>query len=201
VDSREVAFDYRLRGKASLAGSFHRNRIRDMIAPEADAATGLQQHHNTGGARTEGAEFEFRSQYEALSLRTSVSWQRGRHDNGAELANAPRLLGKLLLALPLPAGLSFSWETRVTGKRTGDSGSASVAGTPVGSSAVSHATLAGVAAGAMDWQLRLSNVFDRTYGDVIGTEFSSAFPGAMASPMPTMEQDGRALFLRLRWKL
>jgi hypothetical protein len=51
----------------------------------------------------------------------------------------------------------------------------------------------------VEWQLKISNLFDRSYGSVVGTEFSSNFPGVQQSPMPLMIQDGRALAARLRW--
>lgn len=187
-------------GTARLAASLYRNRIQDLIAIETDPATALQQHRNVGGAEARGLELEGRALWGGVALRASVAWQNVRHESGAIIANAPRRLAKFLVTLPLAGSVRLGWETHYTGPRLADSGDVAMEGSPVGGHAVSHLTLGGGFGAALDWQLRLANVFDRRYGDVVGTEFSAAFPGVMVEPMPTMTQDGRRLSGRLRWK-
>ena len=199
IRSHELGVE-RTIGKWQLAGSFFRNHVDNLIAIETDAVTGLQIHRNLGGATARGLELEARTRWGGIRLRGSMTWQRARHESGAAIANAPYHLAKLMLLAPLPGGMTLGWETHFTGRRTADTGSIATEGTPVGGHAVSHATLGGGLGRQFEWQIRAINFFDRHYGNVVGAEFSAAFPGAMVAPMPTMAQDRRGIFGRLSWK-
>lgn len=187
-------------GIVRLAASLYRNRIENMIAIGNDAASGLQMHRNVGSATARGLELEARAAWNEIMLRGSVAWQRVRHEGGAALANAPVRLVKFLISFPLPGDLRLGWETHHIGTRTADSGDIATDGSQVGGHTVSHLALGGPIGRELRWQLRVQNVFDRRYGDVVGAEFSDAFPGTMSSRMPTMMQDGRSLSGQLIWK-
>jgi len=199
IHTTELGIEQDLGAATKLAAVLYRNRIDDLISIETDPATGLQQHHNVGRVDAQGLEFETGTRLGEISLRASVAWQRVRHESGAEIANAPRQLVKLLLAAPLAEGLRFGWETYYTGSRKTDSGIVSTTGDDVGGHAVSHATLAGDLGRGVEWRLRLHNVFGRRFGSVAGTEFNANFPGLQVSPMTQVPQDGRSLYGSLRW--
>lgn len=200
IHTAELGLEQDFGAETKLTAALYRNRIDDLISIETDSATGLQQHHNVGRVAAQGLEFEGRTQLGEISLRGSVAWQRVRHESGAEVANAPRQLAKLLLAAPLAGGLRLGWETHYTGARKTDTGIVSSTGDDVAGHAVSHATLSGDLGRGVAWQLRLHNVFDRRYGNVAGTEFNTNFPGVQVSPMTQVLQDGRGLYGSLRWR-
>jgi iron complex outermembrane receptor protein len=199
IHTAELGLEQEFGAETHLTAGLYRNRIDDLITIETDSATGLQQHHNVGRVAAQGLEFEGRTQLGELSLRGSVAWQRVRHESGAEIANSPRQLAKLLLAAPLAGGLHLGWETHYTGSRKTDTGQVDSTGDDVGGHAVSHATLSGDFGRGVDWQLRLHNVFDRRHGNVAGTEFNTNFPGVQVSPMTQVLQDGRSLYGSVRW--
>lgn len=199
VLTNELGVVQDLGGDSSLSGSIYRTRLLDLISIERDSATNIQQHHNVGRVDAHGLEFEARTRIGPVGLRGGVSLQRVRHESGAEVANTPKQLAKLLLDAPIPAGIRLGWETYYLGARTTDSGAVGTTGERVGGSSVSHATLTGDLARDLEWQLKMTNVFDRIYGNVVGTEFSNNFPGVQQSPMMQMPQDRRGMSLRLRW--
>lgn len=184
---------------SSLSASLYRTQMRDLISIERDPATNLQQHHNVGRVDARGLEFELKTRLGPVGLRGGASWQRVRHESGVDLANTPAQLAKLLADAPVAPGVRLGWETYYLGARTADSGAVATTGERVGGSSVSHATLSGSLARDLEWQARVSNVFDRRYGNVAGTEFSSNFPGVQQGPMTQVLQDRRGLSLRLRW--
>ncbi|MDP2826855.1 MAG: TonB-dependent receptor [Sulfuritalea sp.] len=200
IHTAELGLEQDFSAETKLMAALYRNRIDDLISIETDPATGLQQHRNVGRVDAHGLEFEAQTRLGEISLRGSLAWQRVRHESGAEIANAPRQLAKLLLAAPLAGGLRLGWETHYTGSRKTDTGLVSSTGDDVGGHAVSHATLSGDFGRGVEWQLRLRNVFDRRYGNVAGTEFNTNFPGVQVSPMTQVLQDGRSLYGSLRWR-
>lgn len=195
----ELGMVHEFGGESSLSGSLYRTRIRDLISIERDPATNLQQHHNVGQVDARGVELEGRSRLGMVSIRGSLSWQRVRHESGAEVANTPAQLAKLVLDTPLPQGLRLGWESHYVGSRTIDSGVVGTTGARVAGYGVSHATLTGHVGRDTEWQIRLHNVFDREYGNVIGTEYNSNFPGVQQSPMNQMLQDRRTVSATVRW--
>lgn len=199
IHTAEIGVEQGFGAATNLTAALYRNRIDDLISIETDPDTGLQQHHNVGRVDAQGLEFEARTRFGEVSLRGSVSWQRVRHESGAEIANAPRQLAKLLLSAPLPGSLRVGWETYYTGSRKTDTGLVNTTGDDVGGHAVSHATISGDLGRGVDWQLRLQNIFDRRFGNVAGTEFNTNFPGVQVSPMTQVLQDGRSLYGNVRW--
>ncbi|MBI5898181.1 MAG: TonB-dependent receptor [Rhodocyclales bacterium] len=195
----ELGLLHELGNTADVGGSLYRTRLEDLITIERNPGTNLQQHHNVGRVVARGLEVYGRGRIGAATLRGSLAWQSVRHESGAELANTPRQLAKLLVDLPLHDGLRLGFETRYTGARTADSGQISRGGSEVGGNSVSHLTLGGMFSREFEWQLKISNLFDRNYGNVVGTEFSNNFPGVQQSPMPLVIQDGRTLSAQLRW--
>lgn len=186
-------------GPTSLAGSLFRTRIHDLISIERNAVTNLQQHHNVGRVEARGVELEARTLVGDISLRGNASWQRVRHQSGAEVANTPAQMLKAVVEAPLPGGMRLGWESQYIGTRTTDSGRVDTTGNRIGGHGVSHVTLTGPFGRGGEWQIRLQNVFDRVYGHVVGTEYSNNFPGVQKSPMNQMLQDRRTLGAGLRW--
>lgn len=195
----ELGVVHEFNGESSLAGSIYRTRIRDLISIERNSVTNLQQHLNVGRVEARGVELEARSRVGPVSVRGSLSWQRVRHESGAKVANTPAQLAKLMLDAPLPLGLRLGWETQYVGVRTTDSGLIRTTGARMGGYGVSHATLSGSLGRDTEWQFRLHNVFDRAYGNVVGIEYNSNFPGVQQSPMNQMLQDRRTVSATLRW--
>lgn len=195
----ELGIVHEFNGDSSLAGALYRTRIRDLISIERDSTTNLQQHHNVGRVEARGVELDARSRVGLVAVRGSLSWQRVRHESGADVANTPTQLAKLVLDAPLPGGLRLGWESHYVGTRTSDSGRVGTTGVSTGGHGVSHATLSGSLGRDAEWQIRLHNVFDRAYGNVVGIEYNSNFPGVQKSPMNQMPQDRRTLSATLRW--
>ncbi|WP_170228256.1 TonB-dependent receptor plug domain-containing protein [Denitratisoma oestradiolicum] len=200
IRSTELGMEHRLGSGTTLSMTLYRNRIDHLIALETDPLTGLQQHHNVGGATLGGLEVEVVGRLAAIELRASMAWQNARHESGIPIANSPRRLSKLLFSAPLPGNLRLSWETHLIGRRNVDTGDVSIPGATLGGHGVSHGTLSGHINQQLGWLLRISNLFDRKYADVTGAEFNFAYPGTMIAPMTTMPQDGRTLLGRLIWK-
>lgn len=199
VDSVELGLQHQLARNTELSGSLYRNRIRNLITLETDAATGLQQHFNVGRVEAHGLELAARGEWRDIRWRTSIAWQSVRHESGTPVANTPGRLAKLLASMPLSHSLRLGWETEYMGPRDTDSGNVLVRGRRIGGHALSHATLTGMLDKSLSWQLRASNLFDRGHSSVIGTEFNANYPGLQIVPMPTMRQDGRSLYGSLRW--
>lgn len=200
IRSDELGVEQQIGGHLHLAGSLYRNRISQLVALEIDPATGFQQHHNVGSATARGLEIELRGGWRDFSLRASTAWQDVRHDSGAVVANTPRRLAKLLWSTVLPGDLRLAGETHYLGRRTTDSGDVRTAGDVVGGHAVTHLALSSAPRNGFSWGLRITNLFDRRYAHVAGTEFSAAFPGAMIAPMPLILQDERAWQAQLTWR-
>ena len=195
----ELGIVHELSEDSSLAGSLFRTRIRDLISIERNSTTNLQQHHNVGRVEARGVELEGRSRFGVVGMRGSLSWQRVRHESGAEVANTPAQLAKLMLDVPLPLGMRLGWESHYVGARTADSGLIGTTGVRAGGYGVSHASLTGSLRRDTEWQFRVHNVFDRAYGDMVGIEYNSNFPGVQQSPMNQMQQDRRRVSASLQW--
>ncbi|MBI5107944.1 MAG: TonB-dependent receptor [Rhodocyclales bacterium] len=195
----ELGVVHEFGGDSSLSGSLYRTRIRDLISIERDPTTNLQQHHNVGRVDARGIELEASSRIGIVSVRGGLSWQRVRHEGGADVANTPAQLAKLVLDAPMPGGLRLGWESHYVGTRTTDSGLVGTTGVRIGGYGVSHATLTGNMGRDTEWQFRLHNVFDRAYGNVVGSEYNTNFPGVQQSPMTQMPQDRRRVSATLRW--
>lgn len=200
IATTELGLEQAFGTHGKLTASIYRNRMSDLVAMERAAATGLQQHRNVGQVEARGGDVEVATQLGAVALRGSFAWHRVRHESGAEVANTPRHSAKLLLTMPLVAATRLGLETYYTGRRTTDSGAIAVTGNPIGGHVVSHAAVTGNFWRGGQWQLRVSNLFDRRYSAVVGTEFSAAFPTTQVTPMTLVEQDGRAVFGSLRWQ-
>ncbi len=195
----ELGFSHDFDAASGMGGSLYRTRLEDLITIERNAGSNLQQHHNVGRVEAKGLELYGRGQLGTAIWRSSIAWQSVRHESGADLANAPRHLAKMLIDQPLNAGLRLGLEAYYTGARTTDSGQVNRAGAKVGGHFVVHLALGGILSRELEWQLKINNLFDRNFGNVVGTEFSNNFPGVQQSPMPLVIQDGRTLSARLRW--
>lgn len=195
----EFGFSHEFGAAFGLGGSLYRTRLEHLITIERNAGTNLLQHHNVGRVEAKGLEVSGRGQIGSATWRSSLAWQSVRHESGAVLANAPRHLANILVDQPLHARLRLGLEASYTGARTADSGQVNRAGAEIGGHSLVHLSLGGSFSRELDWQVKISNLFDRSFGHVVGTEFSNNFPGIQQSPMPLVIQDRRALSARLSW--
>jgi len=184
-----------------LSGTLYADHIDDMIVMETDPG-GLQIHRNVDRVTLRGLELTAGKQGGELRWRASLSLQRANHAaSGAPLANAPRVLARLTASTAL-GNARAGMEIDAVGPRHTESGDITRPGPRVGGHALVHLNLHGAAPfgqRGLEWQVRVANLFDRRHASVVGTEFSAAFPGVQAAPMPTMTQDGRMLYGSLRW--
>jgi iron complex outermembrane receptor protein len=203
IHTVELGIEQACNSGLQLAASIFHNRIRDVIVLATDAVSALPQHKNVGNVTAAGFEIEARLQAEGpwgpIDLKGSTSWQQVRHESGVPLANAPQRLAKLLFTTPLPSRRRLGAEAHYLGPRTADSGSILSAGSNVSGHLVSHLFLGGKLERGFSWELRIQNLFDRRYAAVAGAEFSANFPGIQVGPMPTVGQDGRMVYGRIRW--
>jgi iron complex outermembrane receptor protein len=78
-------------------------RISELISVTTDSAGIAQQYHNDGTARVDGVQAELEQLWRnGAALRTSLSLQRARDQNGQWLENSPRQLFKLDATAPIP---------------------------------------------------------------------------------------------------
>lgn len=185
VHSRELAADWRVDERLRMSASLFDNRVRDLIEQVA-RDDGVLVYRNVGGAHSSGAELE--AEYlaaEGWRLRTSLTRQQVRLDDGSEPSNAPRTLLKLHATTPLPGlPLRLGLELQGTGTRR------TLSGERLGSQLLTNATLVWDPPGRT-WSMTASvyNLGNRRLVDPAGPEFRA----------DRIEQDGRVL--ALRWSL
>lgn len=185
VRSYELAADWRAEERLRLSASLFSNRVRDLIeqVPRDD---GVLVYRNVGAASARGLELE--AEYLAAAgwrLRTSLTQQRVRLDDGSEPSNAPRTLLKLHATTPLPGlPVRLGLELQGTGARQ------TLAGLRLGAHLLANATVVWDPPGQA-WSLSGSvyNLGNRRVADPAGSEFRS----------DRIVQDGRVL--ALRWAL
>lgn len=182
IRSTELAADFRL-GRAGRAGiSVYRNQMHDMIDQVQDPADSLFVFRNQPAVSARGVEIDAENRWPSgHRVRGSVAWQQSRMEDGSALVNSPRLLGKLILGLPLAHGWTAGGEWLGMSQRRSLQGS--VAGYGVLNLVLSSNALAGVG----QFSLGIYNLGDRRYLD----------PASSAFVQDAIEQDRRNF--RLRW--
>jgi outer membrane receptor protein involved in Fe transport len=162
------------------------NRVDRLI----DAATGSDSSSffvNAGGLQVRGAEAELRGRLRAgLAGYTSYSYQRAEDTpSGAVSTNSPRHVVKAGVAAPLTSWLRASAETCYESSRL------SVLRTTVQGHWLTNLTLAtrrvDPAFTHVGISMQVLNLFDQEY----------SLPGRYENSEPTLQQDGRRMFLRV----
>ena len=137
-------------------------------------------------ARGVEVEGEIRTR-RGLQVLSSYTLQEATdRDTGAELTNSPRHLVKARLTVPLPRrGASVSAEAdHLSARRT-------LVGDRIGSATIVDAAVLYPLREGLALTGRVQNLFDQRYAD----------PGSEEHRQDTIEQNGRRLFVGLRWQL
>ncbi len=178
IETTELVLDHRLAPDLALRASVYQWSLRDMVVwSSAD-----WRYVSGPPVRARGAEFSADRRWASgARLRASVSLQDAQQQGGQRLVNAPKWLGKLHYATPLPGGarLGVEWlaESR---RRTVDGGH--VAGHAVTNLHLTLRLLPGV-----ELSLGLYNLLDQRYSQPIGTDNWTT----------ALAQDGRSVRLKL----
>lgn len=179
IETTELVLDHRPAPELALRASVYQWSLRDMVVWNST------DWRFVSGApvRSRGAEFSADRRWSSgVRLRASVSVQDAQHQGGQRLDNAPKWLGKLHVAAPLPGGARIGVEWLAESRRR----------TVDGGHAAGHATtnlhlstqqlLPGVAL-----SLGVYNLLDKRYSHPIGTDNWTT----------TVAQDGRSVRLKL----
>jgi iron complex outermembrane receptor protein len=119
IDTLELVVDHRVGQDLVLHGSIYRWTMRGLIALGTEPGSGLPQYQNGADVRASGAELSADKTWGwGGRLRGSVSYQLPRYDNGSELANSPRVLGKFNFSGPLAStDLRLGYELQYSSQR------------------------------------------------------------------------------------
>lgn len=172
-----------------LSGSLFRNRIRDLIAQEADPADGnLLVYRNQGRVTVNGMVLAARHEWDGgTRLAASTSWQQVSHDEAfGRPVGMPRLIAKLDLTVPLAGGWRATVEERYLGRRL-------TRGGDTGATAFSNLALVDTPPWLRGGQvsLRVDNLFDRRMVDPASDEYAHE----------TLPREGRIVRATLTWPL
>ncbi len=186
IRTGELAVEHLVHDGFRVGGSVFRYAIEDHINSVVDPADGLTVFRNIDRVRAVGFGVEAEHVWAwGARLRASYSHQRAQDASGARLTNSPRHLAKLNASAPLPGGwLRAGAELQYTGPRrtlAGETG-----GFWLGNLNLSAERLAP----GLDVSLGVYNLFNRRYAD----------PGGTEHVQDTIEQDGRSIRLKLRYR-
>ena len=182
ITSSELAASYRFGQNGRVGISLYKNQMRDLIDQTTDA--GLTRYINQSHVNARGIEIDAENQWSGgYRLRGSVTAQQSRLADGTALVNSPRLMGKLVFAMPVAAGWSVAGEVLGTAAQRGDNGS--VPGYAIANLSVLSTPVAGLG----QFRLQIVNLGDRRYSD----------PTSSYLQQRAIEQDGRQI--RLSWIL
>lgn len=184
IRSAELAADFQVGQGARFGVNVYHNDVQDLIDQVLDPADGLQVFSNQSSVQTRGVEFNAERRWgSGYRLRGSLSRQWSRAADGSELANAPQLLGKLVLGMPLAAAWTLGAEWQAMSERR------SLAGRVPGFGVLNLALTSGRLGGIGEVSLGVYNVGDVHYSD----------PASSAFTQDALVQDGRRF--RLRWTM
>ena len=183
VSSVEFAASYRFGQNGRVGLSAYRNEITDLIDQVTDDS-GISTFINQDKVHARGVEVDAENRWAGgVSLRGSIAWQESEKEDGSELVDSPRWLGKVVLGVPVAFGWTASGEILGVSSRKGDNGNVP------GYGIVNLSVFSAPAARFGQFSLSIYNLGDKKYDD----------PTSAYMPHESIEQDGRQF--RLRWTL
>ena len=187
IDTLELVADHRVGSDLALRSSLYQWKMQNLITLGIDPASGLSQYQSGNLVTARGLALSADKTWAAgARLRGSLSFQNVAQAGGAELPNAPKILGKVNLSAPLPMrGWRAGYELRYDSKRL------SLDGTRLGAYAVSNLHLSTEAlARGLELSLGIHNLFDKHY----------AQPAANTNWQNALEQDGRSMRAKVNYR-
>lgn len=187
IDTLELVLEQRVSDTLSVRGSVYQWRMQDFVTLGIEPLRGIPQYQSGGDVDAHGAELSANAAWNSgARLRASISYQDAAYDSGANLANSPQWLGRLNYARPLGvAGLSMGTELQFDSERQTNAGSM-----VDGYWLANVHLLADAWARGLEVSLTLLNLFDERY----------EHPAADSNWQNTLEQDGRAVRVRLDYR-
>jgi len=177
IDTLELTVDQRVGRDLALRASVYRWTLHNPILVEENSTSGDFQ--NTQPIDARGIELSADKTWDiGTRLRASLSYQESEYADGADIANSPRVLGKLNFSSRLPwPGVRTGYELQY------DSGRVTLDGTAVGGYVLSNIYLSkeSIVKG-LDVSLVVDNVFNKRYAE----------PAAPTNWQNSFEQDGRS---------
>jgi len=182
IDTLEFDVDHRVGRDLTLRASVYQWTLHDLILENAIT----EQYQNTQPVDTRGIELSTDKTWDSgARLRDSVSIQHASYRSGGEVANSPKILGKLNFSSPLPVdGVRLGYELRY------DSSRLDLNGSPLGGYTLSNLFLSTESlAHGLEVSLGVGNLFDKHY----------AQPASGNHWQNSLEQDGRSVRLDLHY--
>jgi outer membrane receptor protein involved in Fe transport len=186
VDTLELVMDHRLGQDLRLRASVYQWAMQGLVTLGIDPVSTLSQYQSGEDVDARGVELSADKTWDwGGRLRGSVSYQDVSYASGGDLANSPRLLGKLNVSGPLAAtGLHFGYELQYSSKRQ------SLDGTVLDGYWLSNLHLStDTWAKGLEVSLGLYNLFDTRY----------EHPGSDINWQNALEQDGRSARLKVSY--
>ncbi len=170
----------------NLRGSLYRWRMDELIRLGVDPVSGVPQYQSAGDVEATGAELAANAAWNSGGrLRASVSWQDVAYANGMTLDNSPQWLGRVNYSRPLAEGFDIGLELQYDGGRQ------TIDGSTLDANWLTNVhLLADELANGLELSLTLLNLFDEHY----------EHPAADSNWQNTLEQDGRAVRLRVDYR-
>lgn len=189
----ERYYDNRLR---VMAGFFY-YKTYGLIDSHIDPTDNLDVYDNIEKVDTRGAEFEIERRWKNdTKVRASLTLQKTRDAaTNTTLTNSPKVLAKINASAPIfDTKMHGGLEVQYTGKRdTTNSGT-------VGGYAIANLTLlSGQWVKNLEVSVGIYNLFDKTYADPSGLEFSNGTPGVVPG-LDAIYQDGRNYRIKLTYR-
>jgi len=176
IDTLEFDLDQRVGRDLSLRASVYQWTLHDVILENNVS----EQYQNTQPVDTHGIELSTDKTWDSgARLRDSVSLQHASYRSGGEVANSPKILGKLNFSSPLPVdGVRLGYELRY------DSSRLTLNGAPLGGYTLSNLFLSTESlARGLEVSVGVGNLFDKHY----------AQPASANHWQDSLEQDGRSV--------
>jgi outer membrane receptor protein involved in Fe transport len=192
LDMAELIWMQRLGKNALLTSSLYRYYVNGLIDVVTDSALGGLSYRNLGKVRAQGMEATLDVR-PLTRLRGYLNYGIGRavdDDTREPLTNSPGHLVKLGLAAEVTRRASAAAELRY------ESGRRTVVGTRTDPFLIANLNLGfhpfprTGATGGFDLALRVTNLFGTRY----------AYPGGTEHLQPSIEQDGRAVMVRVGYE-
>ena len=186
IDTFELVGDRRIASDLAVRASVYRWNMHRLITLGTDPLSGLAQFQSGPAVRAQGIELSADQTWSyGGRLRDSLSYQYAGYEQGGELPNSPRLLGKLNYSAPLPDAVA-SWFSRVGYGGIYNGRRRTLAGATLGAYCLSSLDLTAERwAPGLEVSIVVNNLFGQPY----------AQPGASNNWQDSFAQDGRSVRL------